>query len=398
MSKTTVEERREKLRNRSKQAVQTRNQKGLGRKSVLDWNRLVSKRPSSFVARSGKDKKNLIDFLPWIITQAWYKDLKTYSGLTTNLDVGDWDYKLEIPVHQNVGEDNDIFLCLRLAFGHKCPRCEELFEEYAKQDQNEKKIRILSPSWRCWYNIYDYDEEANTEGKLQIWENVAFKNFEEEIMQEADEGEETIIYADIEMGKSVEIEGKEKKYSGNTFVEAKKVVFKDRDPYKEDIVNETVSFDTLVKICTYDEFLRVHLGMDDNENIPETEDGDNNAEPDQKPSDETSHRRRTSPAKKEDSADNDKEKPPEKDNPPWEIGDGCPNDLNFGEPDLDSPKCKSCADEVIKSCAAVADQKELDKGATEAIERDRDKGQKEEKTEQQAEATGTQQRRRSRRT
>ena len=130
MAKTAAEIRRDKLRNRQKQSVETRDQKGLGRKSVLDWGKFTGKKPMNYQETSGKEL-NVIDFLPFVITQEWYKNLRTFSGLTTNLDVGDWDYKLELPVHQRVGENNDHIVCRRLAFGEKCPRCEDMFEEYA---------------------------------------------------------------------------------------------------------------------------------------------------------------------------------------------------------------------------------------------------------------------------
>jgi hypothetical protein len=359
MTKITAEIRREKLRNRSKQAVQTRDQKGLGRKSVLDWSRFVGKKPAAFKVRAGKDKKNLIDFLPWKVTQSWYKDLRTFSGLTTNLDVGDWDYKLEVPVHKNVGENNDTFLCLRLAFGGKCPRCEEMFEEYEKSEPNEKKINALKPSWRCWYNVYDYDEETNPDGDIQIWEDVSYHNIEKEILNEADEGEEPTLYSDIEIGKSVEIEGRTKKLGKNEFIEAKNVKFKDRDPYDESIVEETVSFDALVKICTYDEFARAHLGLDSDDISNDSDDISNDSNdfvPSESPKENekalslpTGRRRRRRNISKEEAISDDPSSQKE--------SEKCPDDLEFGAPDIESEKCKNCPDDMFEKCVELSDKK-----------------------------------------
>ena len=352
MAKTAAEIRREKLRNRTKQAVETRDQKGLGRKSVLDWSRFVGKKPMSFEVQLGKNL-NLIDFLPWVVTQEWYKDLRTFSGLTTNLDIGDWDYKLELPVHRGVGENNDIFICLRLAFGQKCPRCEEMFEEYEKTEPDDKKINELKPSWRCWYNLYDYNEEENPDGVNSVWEDVSYHLFEKEILAEADEGEETVLYSDIEMGKSVEIKGKQKQLGKNKFIEAGNVEFKDRDPYKEDIVNDTVSFDSLVKICTYEEFNRAHLGLD--EEAPEKEKSESST-PSSEATESSSNRRsrRRSAAEKEEPKTDD---------------NSCPKGLKFGNPDLDSKDCKKCPDDIFDTCAAV-DDKKMDKEVIEAGKRD----------------------------
>ena len=354
MAKTAAELRREKLKNRQKQAVDTRDQKGLGKKSVLDWGKFTGKKPSDFTPTSGKNK-NLIDFLPFVVTQEWYKDLRTFSGLTTGLEVGDWDYKLELPVHKGVGENNDSVVCPRLAFGQRCPRCEDLFAEYEKSEPNERVTRSLSPSWRCWYNIYDYNEEANPDGGNGVWQDVSFHCFEKEILKEADEGEETVLYSDIEMGKSVEIKAKEKKLDKSTFLEAADVEFKDRDPYTEDIVKDTVSFDALVKFHTYEEFRTMHLGLDENGNPPEKP----NEEEAEKPKNDRSRRqaKETSKAKTND----------------WQDGDGCPNDeMLFGAPDMDSEQCKACPEIIFDKCMEMADNNKMNEEAGNAAERDPD--------------------------
>ncbi len=334
---TQAEIRREKLRNRSKQAVDNREKKGLGRKSVLDWGRFKGKKPDEFTPKTGKDK-NVIDILPFIITQEWYKKLRTFSGTETNMDVGDWDYKLELPVHKNVGENNDTLLCLRLAFGGKCIRCDEMGEEYEKDEPKEKIINNLKPSWRVWYNLYDYDEEENPKGENQVWEDVSYHLFEKQVLEEEDEGEETICHSDIEMGKSIEFKGKEKKLGRNPFTEAQSVEFKDRDPYKEDIVKETVSFDALVKIPTVEEFTRIHLAEDsDKSNTSSSDDDKSTKSTRRKP-------KQSSTEKKEEKDD-------------WKEEDGCPSGLEFGNPDPDSDECKNCKENIFDACATLQDQR-----------------------------------------
>lgn len=364
MAQSAAEIRREKLRNRQKQAVETREQKGLGKKTILDWGKtdedgklLISEKPDSYTPKTGKDL-NLLDILPWVVTQEWYRNLRTFSGLTTDLDVGEWDYKLEIPVHPNVGENNDTLICHRLAFGGQCVRCDEMFDEYGKEPYNQKVIDALKPKWKCWYNIYDYDEDANPDGDNGIWEDFSFHLFEKQVLEEADEGEETIIYSDIEMGKSIEFKGKEKQYKTKRgsfpFTEAQNIVFKDRDPYDESIVDETVSFDALVKIVSVEEFTRIHLGIDN--------DAPDNDQPENEPEKENPPKtnRRRSPGEQ-----TEKDETPE-----WKDGDGCPNDLEFGEPDMDSDKCKACNDDVFKFCAAKEDENKKDQEMKDAVERD----------------------------
>jgi hypothetical protein len=133
MPRITAEQRREALRKRTKRGVNERGQKGLGRKSVLDYSKAGDRKIVKYEVKSGKED-NYIDILPFEITQEWYKKLRSVSGTPIGLDIGFTDYKLEIPIHRNVGEDNEVFLCLKKAFGKKCPLCEEMYAEWDKDE------------------------------------------------------------------------------------------------------------------------------------------------------------------------------------------------------------------------------------------------------------------------
>ena len=343
MPRITAEERREALRKRTKRGVNERGQRGLGRKSVLDYSKAGDRKIVKYEIKSGKES-NYIDILPFEITQDWYKNLRSVSGTPIGLEVGFTDYKLEIPVHRNVGENNDVFLCLRLALGKKCPLCEEMYAEWDKDedDQDAKKIAALKPSWRCFYNIYDYDGEG---APVQLWEDVSYYLFEEmlqEAMETEDEG--IVTFSDLEMGSSIEFKGREKKLGKNAFVEAHSISFKPRNKYNESILKDTFPLDKMLVIPTYEEVAKVHLGMDDNdESTPEqvTE------EPAQQ---ETRTRKRFDEGKSG--------QPEEK--PPWSE---CPAGKEFGVDCNTIPECGECDEDVFQACAAKQDElkKEIDK-------------------------------------
>lgn len=363
---STAAERREKLRQRNKQAVKTRDQKGLGRKSVIDWGKYDGKKPPSYTLRHGSKESeiNVLDFLPWVVTQPWYKSLRTKAGLPTNLDVGDWDYKFEIPVHRNVGENNDVVVCNRLAFGGKCCDCEELSKEYEKdeKEQSEKKIRDLSPSWRCYYNVYDYSEESNPDDEeVLVLEDVSFNNMEAAILAKADIGEETILYSDIEMGKTARIKGREEKFGGNSYVRVLNedyVEFVDREPYDESIVEKTVSWDSLVHIITYEEHRALRIGIDAEKTSKEEELKSEMGDDVPMHSTSSGGRRRSGKA-----TENKSQQPEEKPNSEWKPGDGCPANLVFGEPDVENKDCKNCPDNIFEACAAEGDSKKEEANA-----------------------------------
>lgn len=335
MSRITAEQRREALRKRTQSGISERGQKGLGRKSVLDYSKAGNLKLIKYQMKSGKDT-NYIDILPFEITQDWYKKLRSVSGSIIGLDVGFTDYKLEIPIHRNVGENNDIFLCLSKAFGQKCPICEEMYAEYAKDEgeQDAKKIQALKPSWRCFYNVYDYDGEA----PIALWGDVSYYLFEE-MLQEAMESEEEgiVTFSDPEMGSSVEFKGREKKLGKNPFIEAHSIVFKKREPYSENIATQTFPLDKMLVIPTYEEVAKCHLGMEEEQEIVE----ETEREPEQKS--------RTRSRFNEDKPTPSK---PEEETP----GDNdCPNGQEFGRDCNIKKECESCDESIFQLCLTKRD-------------------------------------------
>lgn len=278
---STKEERKAKLRNRTRQGVDDRGQTGLGKKNVLD----LSKGRSPMVMckyEAEKGKSRVIDILPFIISMPWYKDLRAKSGRPTGLDIGDWDYKLEIPVHKGVGPENEIVLCRQQAFGKRCPLCEDLFSEWEKdeEDQDEEKIKQLKSSWRCFYNVYDYDSDHSG---VELMGDVSYFLFEDmliEAMETDNEGLAT--FWDLDDGKSVRFKTREKKLGKNTFHEAHSIEFVARDPYDETILQETHPLDKMLRILSYDEIAEIYHGGSEAgsaaSNEPET-DGESEAEP-----------------------------------------------------------------------------------------------------------------------
>ena len=347
MPRISSEQRREALRKRTKRGVNERGQRGLGRKSVLDYSKAGDSKIVKYEIKSGKES-NYIDILPFEITQDWYKNLRSVSGTAIGLEVGFTDYKLEIPVHRNVGENNDVFLCLRLALGKKCPLCEEMYEEWDKDEdeQDAKKIAALKPSWRCFYKVYDYDGEG---APVQLWEDISYYLFEEmlqEAMETEDEG--IVTFSDLEMGSSIEFKGREKKLGKNAFVEAHSISFKSRDKYDESILKDTFPLDKMLVIPTYEEVAKVHLGMEDNGDGKDSE-----QEPGQKAEERAGQRQETRTRKRVTEISPAGEAP-------WNE---CPAGKEFGVDCNTVPECGNCDEDIFQVCAAKQDElkKEEDK-------------------------------------
>ncbi|MCK9543786.1 MAG: hypothetical protein M0R03_17335 [Novosphingobium sp.] len=374
MSKSTREQRRERLRNRTKSSVENRDKKGLGRSSVID----LSKIPASigqYAMKTGRNN-NIIDILPFMITQDWYKNLRTVNGNPTGLEIGDIDYKLEIPIHKNVGPDNKVVLCPNKAFGLKCPICEQLKEEYDKDEKSrdKKKIDALKVSWRNFYNLYDYEEEDEDKA-YKVWLNESFHLFEKFLLKDVEEEEaakgETITFADCEDGRTLSFKGKEKsmnKDGSNPYGEAESISFESRDPWNEDeVLKRTVSFDALLVRLSYDEIQEIFLGIDSDD----SSDDRGKAQEDDTPVTRGRSRSRQQEEKsKEDEPPETgrgrgrgkKEPEPEEtieDDIPFDSTE-CPFGHKFGKDCNEHPECsddkKGCPQETFEACSEEQDR------------------------------------------
>jgi hypothetical protein len=350
---------KEKLKTRTHQAAVNKDSRGLGRKSILDLGMI--KLPV-WTPRSGRDK-NYIDIMPWQVTQSWYKNLHTRTGVVTGLDPGDCDYKLEVARHGNVGPGKDMMLCLREAWGKSDPICEDMFAEFQKRKDgsrefDEKKARSFQPSWRDFYIVWDYDQP---EKGFQLWEH-SYELFEKYLLDELktaiDEGG-MIIPWDLQDGRSVEFKGREKKLGSTPFIEAEGITFHKRDPYDDSVISKLPSLDSTLIIPTYEEIRVAHYGL---------EEGDDKGieQPEASPSvEQEAHRGRTRPGTES--------------SPPTEVSkgvrtrgekevaplksDGCPAGGKLGE---DCGKIQACKDEACDQAvyeACLKRHEELSKEA-----------------------------------
>ncbi len=334
-------------------------------------------------------RTNLIDIMPWEVTQKWYAELRQQNGNPVCLVPGDWEYKLEIPIHFRVGPSNAAILCLREAFNKPCCICDEMFELFrTKREEDKKKAKDLQSKWRDFYTVYDYD---NDPAGYQGWD-FSFHLFEK-FLNELTTGDPSAIdFWYPTDGMSVEFKGRDKSFGDREFIETYDIGFKAREPYAEDIVKQIPSWDQFLIIPTPQEVERLYLGMDDNgEGAGDAcAAGGGDRTPDRPPTrgrtpevrggGETPPSRgrgrgedevpagRSEPAR---SRGRSQEPPPAADPPPAERGRGrgapapaptpagdgrCPSGHNFGVDMNQFPDCKTCPDAVFETCADESDK------------------------------------------
>ena len=127
---------------------------------------------------AGHGKENRFDIIPFIISAEWYPRLlfppptqqqkeagQKYARLRGR-DVGQADIALEIPFHRFADGDSGDAVCIREAFGDKCPHCELMFELY-RQNREEgnseakEQAKEFGVSWRTFMNIFNYNHQNN---------------------------------------------------------------------------------------------------------------------------------------------------------------------------------------------------------------------------------------------
>lgn len=356
MARATAKERREALRNRTSRGVSERNIKGSVKKSVLDFSKTKKNEGDQFEVTHGK-KENYIDIIPFEITQDWYKTLLSVKGSPIGLEVGYVDYKLEVPIHKGIGENNDVFLCLKKAFGKKCPICEELREEYNKsdEDQDEKKISALSPKWRCFYNIYDYNGDSED---IKLWD-FSYHLFEKKLQTAIEEESDGIaIFSDLEEGSSIKFKGTEKFFGKYPYVKPRDVSFVKRDIYEESIIDSTFPLDAMLKIPTYEEVYEVHFGE-----VATVNENESNEKVEEKSAPQRKQRTRSF-GNSNDSKNSESAKPErtrgktkEEDNNESQENK-CPQGKEFGvDCDPDSAVCSECDEDTFQECSSHVTEK-----------------------------------------
>jgi len=180
-----------------------------------------------------------------------------------------FDYKLTIFVHNNIGVNEDSFLCLRTV-GEACPICEHRAKlEKEDPDLHEKEISSLWPSKRALYNAVVLDTDKTIGEGLQVYE-APHPSIEDPLSEEAKKrdrrtGEiEHKDYTIPEEGWNACFErsgtGRSTEYKQVEILERQKdqeFTEKELDEFYE----QAICFEDVIEIKTYDELFEIYHGV-----------------------------------------------------------------------------------------------------------------------------------------
>lgn len=208
--------------------------------------------------------KHKIDILPFVVGKKH-----------PTLKKGEYDYKLDVWVHSNIGVDNAQYLCLHKMFEQDCPICNYRAQLQQEGEDDKDKIKALQPKHNALYNIICYDSTEQEKKGVQLW-LINTWNMEDRLQELADDDNgERILFPDPVEGKRINFK---RTGTGATNTRYTAHSFSDRD-YKitEKILDKTFSLDECIVIPTEAEVEKAFFGglkkkekeVDDDDDKPE---------------------------------------------------------------------------------------------------------------------------------
>lgn len=169
-------------------------------------------------------------------------------------------------VHRNVGPGGDAAVCPRKTANQKCPICEHLSKLSKDEDADEKLIKDLLPKERQLFLVYNHAEPEKGVQLLEISHHNFGKRLDAEV-RDADEEEGLNAFAawDTE-GKTLRVGWVEDSFGGTKFMKAETIKFLSRkEDLPEELTDQVVCLDDVIKILPYDELKKLFLQEDDSE-------------------------------------------------------------------------------------------------------------------------------------
>lgn len=128
----------EKTFNTREDRIKAKSGKSPFNKDLID--ELGLKEFSSTLATKEKEKSFAIEILP--------------PSYDENIPYG-----FEVPIHYNIGINNDAFVCPEKLLGKPCPRCEQLRKMYKINSETTDEMKKMFPADRMLYLIWDRSKE-----------------------------------------------------------------------------------------------------------------------------------------------------------------------------------------------------------------------------------------------
>jgi hypothetical protein len=277
------------LRDRVRGHAEDKSKRGGGRRFNLPSGRDVE-----FWAP--EEGNNLIDVIPYV----------SKSGNPPYAAAGEIWYEKTYWVHFNIGVEEQSFICPK-TIKKRCPICEKVSELCkSKEPDDLEAAKSLAAKERQLFNVIDLRHDK----KIQLLD-ISYHNFGKQLVKELKEGEEDFAnFASLEEGYSLKVRFSKESFGKNTFLQADRIDFKQREPYKSSMVKKALDLDEILNILDYAELEKIFLGVDNEDDDEPPRRG--KARTDDDDDDEAPPKRRKSVRDEDDDDEDDEEEEPPK--------------------------------------------------------------------------------------
>lgn len=249
-------------------------------------------------------ERESFDVLPYEITDKNHPDINKETGLV----VGELWYKRPFRVHKNVGAQNDTYVCLT-SFGEPCPICEYRARR-AKEGASPDELQAFNSSRRNLYAVIPRGV-AKTPEKVHVFDFSQFL-FQDLLNQELNEDEDYEVFPEPEEGYTLKVRWDEKSFNKNTFAQANRIDFKEREEViTEEELEDVPNLDELLKRLSYEELearlFEIDLDKGEQEEVNSSDEDDD----DEKPRKKKSSKKKPEPETEEDDDEEEEEEEPD---------------------------------------------------------------------------------------
>lgn len=379
----TFDRSRISLGRRTQQQTDTReSNSGTSRQGFMNYSTCSLK----FFKLGEPGKYHDLNILPWRVATKNHPEV-----VAGNMQVGEFDYVLDVWVHRSVGPNQVDCICPKKTLGRACPICDEgnrLWEEGEKD-----AARPFFASRRCVYLVQELDERLHADGDVKVFET-SHATFSRDLQDEATNclrGNGVVNFASPDSdGRVVSFRvGEDKMGSGKKFKKAVGFSFQQRaEEIPDEVLENLPSLDAMMVVKSAEELKAMMYGddaaADDFDDAREREAREGEREYRQDPRDDRRSERREEPVNTRRGSmpfdDDDQvlqgrtfrdtrgqvhedpfpDQPTEMDTRPMRPtpatepeqaqDDRCPRGYCFGRDCNKKPMCARCPDDVFNEC------------------------------------------------
>lgn len=253
----TFDRSRISLGRRTQQQTDTReSNSGTSRQGFMNYSTCSLK----FFKLGEPGKYHDLNILPWRVATRNHPEV-----VAGNMQVGDFDYVLDVWVHRSVGPNQVDCICPKKTMGRACPICDEGNRLW--DDGEKDAARPFFASRKCVYLVQELDERLHADGDVKVFET-SHATFSRDLQDEATNclrGNGVVNFASPDSdGRVVSFRvGEDKMGNGKKFKKAVGFSFQQRaEEIPDEVLENLPSLDAMMVVKSAEELKAMMYGDD----------------------------------------------------------------------------------------------------------------------------------------